>query len=755
MMEHDTVRAARLRAMFGILFRRALMTVGLTVAALVASAGFAAAADDVNSYTPVTGVERLPNPQELTDHSGVALTPSGTILTVDNDEDLVVEYLPNGANGWTLGRIFDLGEKCEGEGDDEVCTSPISDPIYDLEDITWMGGDKYGLIDEWDNTLSVIRIPNQGIDVTELYSIDLWPWVDNFGGNGIEGLAYSFDESVPGTDTFYVASESNAMLVRLDFDSVTGAFKFRGPDIRLQIQTASAVHDVQGDDTFYVVSNRARALFRFDKSGVQLGPARPLNFINPEGLTMSPDLSRMIVVGEAFGGNEIQDFVAGAPTGSQTAYAQTGSTTDDAIENDGRVTTSTALLLGADGSEVAGLRFTNMCIPANASVASARLAFFAADVNFDPAELTVRGVRGPDTGAFREGPTTDISDRPATVSSVTSATAFWASPFRQYLPDLTPVVDELVGQSGRGECDPITLQLTGTGLRSAISYELDPSRAPSLVIDWSPGPEPAPLDVSVNSSCLAGRGRVDITVSNPLAADQNATVSLSGLPARTVNVPASDEVTSTFTGRANGRYLVDVSSNGATNTNEVVVASCEPPVRLESQCLGENGLFRVRVSNTAPRQARFTVDITGLAPRIRDVGPGLNAMVGVSGRPDGEYDVSVVRTVSGSPENVVIFQETVTVACDPPPPAGEVDVLISCLSTNGLVTVILHNVNDETAEYGVTFGALAERTRTLAPGQVTRVAISGRPDGATLLTVRRDGATVRQLSVFINCDQIG
>jgi len=374
-----------------MLFRRMVVGGIAALGVLFSAVATAGAADDVNSYQPVTAVERLPNAAEFTDHSGVALTPSGAILTVDNGEDTINEYLPDpNGPGWLRGRIFYLGEKCEGEGEEQVCTSPISDPIYDLEDITWMGGDRYGLIDEWDNTLSVIRIPDEGTRVTEIYSLDLWRWVDHFAGNGIEGLAYSFDESVPGTDTFYVASEANALLVRLDFDSNSGAFKFRGPDIRLQIPTASAVHDVQGDDTFYVVSNRGRSLHRFDKSGVELSPPRPLTFNNPEGLTMSPDLSRMIVVGESFGGNQIQEFAPGAPAGTQTSFARIATGADDATEANGTVTTSGVLNLGADGTKVAGLRFTGICLPSNANIASADLALFSAGANFSPSELTVR-----------------------------------------------------------------------------------------------------------------------------------------------------------------------------------------------------------------------------------------------------------------------------------------------------------------------------------------------------------------------------
>lgn len=732
---------------------RAVTLSACALGLLLVSAGQVGAADDVNSYVPSTGVQRLEHPSYYTDHSGVALTPTGALLVVDNGEDVILEYLPNG-QGWTLGRTFEVGEKCEGEGDDRRCTSPISDPIYDLEDITWMGGDKYALIDEWDNALSVIRIPDQGTTVTEVYSLDLWPWVDHFAGNGIEGLAYSFDESVPGTDTFYVGSEANALLVRLDFDSATGAFKYRGPDIRLQIPTISAVHDVEGDDTFYVVSNRGRAVYRFDKSGMQLGPERVLGFVNPEGLTMSPDLGRMIVVGESFGGNELQEFTPGAPTNSQTVFAQVNTSADDAIESGGTVTTTGALLLG-DSADVAGLRFTNICIPSTAKIASAHLAFFTTTSSFSTATLAVQGVRGPDAGSFRAGPGGDISERVATARRVESDVYAWVTPYRQYMPDLSAIISELVGQSDRGDCDAITLQLRGTGTRSVFSRDLSSTQAPSLVIDWSDGPTPLAFDVSVASSCLANRGRVDVTVSNPTAGSQTAVVSLSGLPARGLDVPGFGQATTTFTGRSNGRYLVEVTSNGATNTNELVVASCEPDISVESLCLAENGLLRIRVGNPQSTSSTFSVNVGNLSPRVVSVAPNSTGRIGVSGRADGDYDITVTRRVNGGQVAEPVYTDVASVACDAAPLDAEVSVSLSCLSRNGLISVTLYNTTDTTRDYTVRFGSLPERARTVPAGGRKNITISGRPDGQHQLTVMRGNAIVRQVTAFVSCDQLG
>lgn len=721
-------------------------------AALISFAGAAGAAEDVNDYEAITGVDRLPNPGQYTDHSGVALLPDGRILAVDNGEDVIIEYFPNGAGGWNLGRIFPVGRICVDldEDEEEDCEERFSEPVDDLEDITFMGGNKFALIDENDNSLMVFTIPSSGTDVTEIYSLDLWPYVDNFGGNGIEGLAYSFDDSVPGTDTFYVASESNALLVRLDI--VDGNVTYRGPDVRLRIPSASAVHDVQGEDVFYIVANRARELYRFNGAGVQLGPPRPLTgFFNPEGITFSPDLNRMIVVGEAGQGNQIQDFQAPAGQPGQTTYARITSSGADVHESAGSLTTNSSVLpIGQSAKDFTGLRFNSVCVPENAVITSAHLAMFPNGFSNAPTELRIEAQRTPNPGAFRPEVLRDLSNRIPTVNSVTQNTGGWFGNNRVHSPDLSAVLTEVINQPGWASCNPVALRLSGTGGRNAASFDLNPELAATLVVNYVEGPDPDPLSISIALSCFADAGRVDVTLVNNFSVPRDVTLEFSGLPDRTKTVAAFSQSTVTYTGRNNGRYLVGVLTNGATNTNQVVELACKPTVDVRNMCLAQNGLFHIWVYNPTPAIADFVVTVDGLQPRQISVAPFSRKRSGVSGRRDGVYGISVANE-----SGVQISDDSATVACDPPPPTQEITFTVGCLSTNGIVTTTLYNDSLEPVEYTVQFGQLSDRARTVGAGQIAKVNVTGRPDGAHSVTVLRNGVTARQVTLFVNCDNIG
>lgn len=723
-----------------------MLALGLSVALAIP----AGAAEDVNDYEPVTGIDRLPNPGEYTDHSGVTLLPDGRILAVDNGEDVIIEYLPNGANGWNLGRIFEVGRLCVDVPDDEECDERFSEPIDDLEDITFMGGNKFALIDESDNSLMVFTLPSSGTDVSEIYSVDLWPYVDNFGGNGIEGLAYSIDESVPGTDTFYVTSEVNALLVRIDI--VNGDVTFRGPDVRLRVPSASAVHDVEGQDVFYIVANRARELYRFNGAGVQLGPPRPLTgFFNPEGITFTPDLSRMIIVGEAGGGNQIQEFRPPEGQPGKTVYSQINSSGADVHESGGTLTTNSSVLpVGQAAKDFTGLRFNSVCVPSNAVITSAHLAFFPNGFSNAASELRYEAQRTPNPGVFRPQVLRDLSNRIPTVSHATQNAPGWFGSDRVYSPDLSEVLDEVITQPGWSSCNPVVLRLSGTSARNAASFDLNAELTPTLVVNYIDGPTPDPIGVTVVGSCFADAGRVDVTLVNNFSVERVATVALSGLPDRTQTIAPFSTTTVTFTGRNNGRYLVNVGSNGATNSSEVVELFCKPTVDVRNLCLAQNGLFRIRVYNSNPYIGDYSINVDGLAPRPAVVDPYEVKRTGISGRRDGDYRITVANEAG-----VQIYDETVTVACDPPPPSAEVTFTVGCLAMNGIVTTTLYNDSAQAAEYTLQFGQLSDRLRTVAPGEIAKVNITGRPDGAHTVTVLRDGVTARQVTLFVNCDSIG
>ena len=57
----------------------------------------------------------------------------------------------------------------------------------------------------------------------------------------------------------------------------------------------------------------------------------------------------------------------------------------------------------------------------------------------------------------------------------------------QQTPDISPVIQEIVGP-GWTSGNALAIIITGTGKRSAMSYDGDPDSAPLLHVDYSTGP---------------------------------------------------------------------------------------------------------------------------------------------------------------------------------------------------------------------------------------------------------------------------
>lgn len=83
-------------------------------------------------------------------------------------------------------------------------------------------------------------------------------------------------------------------------------------------------------------------------------------------------------------------------------------------------------------------------------------------------------------------------------------------------------------------------------------------------------------------------------------------------------------------------------------------------------------------------------------------------------------------------------------------PAPELSVTSTCLSGNGLVAANVTNTDAETATITVSFGAITKSV-SLAPGATTRVAVSGRPDGAVAVTADNAGGKTTR-TVTVDCD---
>jgi hypothetical protein len=157
------------------------------------------------------------------------------------------------------------------------------------------------------------------------------------------------------------------------------------------------------------------------------------------------------------------------------------------------------LELGYDGttSQTVGIRFTGINIPQGAIITSAYIQFQANEVKTGATSLLIKGEDTDDASAFTSVKF-NVSSRATTDASAAWTPAPWTvvgeHGLAERTPDLTAVVQEIVNRSGWAALNDMAFLVTGTGTRTADSYEYNPASAPLLHIEYLlPGPAGSPV----------------------------------------------------------------------------------------------------------------------------------------------------------------------------------------------------------------------------------------------------------------------
>ena len=137
---------------------------------------------------------------------------------------------------------------------------------------------------------------------------------------------------------------------------------------------------------------------------------------------------------------------------------------------------SSDLELTTDGTNVqtVGLRFLNLTIPPGATITEAWVQFRVDEVSSGAASLTIAG-QAADNAATFTTVSSNVSSRPRTAATVGWAPSSWptvnlAGP-NQRTPDLSAVIQQIVGRSGWVSGNALALVITGTGRRTADAFE--------------------------------------------------------------------------------------------------------------------------------------------------------------------------------------------------------------------------------------------------------------------------------------------
>jgi hypothetical protein len=150
---------------------------------------------------------------------------------------------------------------------------------------------------------------------------------------------------------------------------------------------------------------------------------------------------------------------------------------------------SSSLHLAEDGAlvQAVGLRFRDVELPQGATILSARVQFTADAIGGDPASLVIEGEASDDAAAF-ERVDGNVTSRPRTQRAVAWSPDPWtssqASGVDQRTRQLRDVVQEIVDRPGWSAGNALVFVISGSGTRSARSYDGGPDRAAVLELEY-------------------------------------------------------------------------------------------------------------------------------------------------------------------------------------------------------------------------------------------------------------------------------
>jgi PKD repeat protein len=171
--------------------------------------------------------------------------------------------------------------------------------------------------------------------------------------------------------------------------------------------------------------------------------------------------------------------------------ARVASANDDAEENaSGSINrSSTDLELVDEGSknQIVGMRFAGIEIPQGSEIFSAHVQFQVDETDSGPVSLQIRGQAADDTLSFSSSKG-DISSRPTTTAFVNWTPPPWTTVgsdgVDQRTPDLWAIVQEIVDRADWSAGNAMVIIVTGSGERTAESFNGSSSAAPLLHVEY-------------------------------------------------------------------------------------------------------------------------------------------------------------------------------------------------------------------------------------------------------------------------------
>ena len=198
---------------------------------------------------------------------------------------------------------------------------------------------------------------------------------------------------------------------------------------------------------------------------------------------------------------------------------------DDAEErSDGSMYRSSSdLELVDDGSrrQTVGMRFNGIDIPQGATILNAYVQFQVDETNSGSVLVEIRGQNADNATTFTSS-TGNITSRPTTAASVSWAPPTWTSVGAagpgQRTPDLKDIIQEIVNRTGWAANNSLVIIITGSGERTAESYNGKSSAAPLLHVEYVNSTAPANQPPVASFTANPPSGQAPLTVGFDAAA---------------------------------------------------------------------------------------------------------------------------------------------------------------------------------------------------------------------------------------------
>ncbi|WP_246723550.1 metallophosphoesterase [Rhizobium sp. ARZ01] len=165
-----------------------------------------------------------------------------------------------------------------------------------------------------------------------------------------------------------------------------------------------------------------------------------------------------------------------------------------------------------DGTnQTVGIRFTGIDVPKGAIITNAYIQFTVDEVTTGTVSLLIRGEDTNDAAAFTTA-RFNVSSRLATDASVAWAPPDWTvrgeASLAERTPDLKAIIQEIVDRDGWAALNDMAFLVTGTGTRTARSFEGSATAAPLLHIEYHVPPASPPVGFNTPADANAATNQI-------------------------------------------------------------------------------------------------------------------------------------------------------------------------------------------------------------------------------------------------------